>query len=103
MKIGKYDITLANIGSFVQGKTRFLVDRYGGEFFSLEEHIKEQVLYRESLANKECVNNKVCKCGCEIPGLFYADKTCEDGCYPVVMDKETWDKFKNDNNVETRV
>lgn len=103
MKIGKYDITLANIGSFVQGKTRLLVDRYGGEFIALEEHIKEQVLYRESVANKECLQKKVCKCNCEIPGLFYADKTCEDGCYPEMMNKNDWEEFKRTKNVETRI
>ncbi len=94
MKIWKYEVTLSNIGAFVQGKTRKLIDRYGGKFFSLESHIKEQVVWRETVANKECVNNKECKCGCTIPDLLYSNKSCPDNCYPEMMDKEAWEKFK---------
>jgi len=91
MKIGKYNFTLNNVKAFIQGKTRMLVNKYGNEFFSLEPHIKEQIVWRESQANSFCLNNNECKCGCPLPDLFFADKTCEDGCYPVMMNSEEWE------------
>lgn len=100
MKIGKYNITLSNIGSYIQGKTRMLVQKYGNEFFSLDDHIKEQIVWRETVANKFCLDNKECKCGCPLPDMFFADKTCEDGCYPVMMNKEEWEVYKANNNIE---
>lgn len=103
MKIGKYDLTLSNINAFIQGKTRMLVEKYGNEFFPLETHIKEQIVWRESVANKECLSNKECKCGCPLPDMFFADKTCEDKCYPVMMSLEEWEAFKlnKDENTST--
>jgi hypothetical protein len=97
MKIGKYNFTLKNIKSFIQGKTRMLVERFGNEFFSLDEHIKEQIVWRETKSNNECINNKECKCGCPLPDMFFADKACEDECYPVMMTKEEWETYKTNN------
>lgn len=94
MKIGNYNITLKNIGAFIQGNTRAFLHNYGNNFFSLDSHIQEQVAYRTALANKECLNKGVCKCNCKIPELFYADKQCEDKCYPLMMSKEDWEAFK---------
>lgn len=96
MKIFNYDITLKNIGAFVQGKGRLMFENLG---FDLEDHIKEQIVWRESKALPECINNEVCKCGCDIPDLFYADKACEFGCYPKLMNKEEWEQYKKDENI----
>jgi hypothetical protein len=95
MKVGKHDITLKNIQAYLQGNIRMLAEQYGPEFIKMEPHIREQVMFRQDIANPECVNNKECKeCHCSIPGLFYADKTCGGECYPVMMNEEEWNKFK---------
>lgn len=99
MKVGKYNITLSNVGAYIQGKTRMLVQKYGNEFFSLDNHIKEQIVWRESKANSFCLSNNECKCGCPLPDLFFADKTCEDACYPVMMNKDEWELYKIENNI----
>ena len=95
MKIGKYNITLKNIKAYIQGNYRLLSERFG----KLDTHIKEQVIYRDTVADLECKRIGECKCGCPLPDLYYADKTCEDSCYPELMDKDTWEKFKTDNNI----
>lgn len=103
MKIGKYDITLQNISAFIQGNVRAILHNYGDSFYTLSPEIQEQVIYRTSLANKECLENGKCKCNCSIPELFYADKQCEDKCYPYMMNKSDWEKFKLDNNIELSI
>jgi hypothetical protein len=87
MNILGYDVTLKNIKEYVKGNIRYLIDEYGNDFLNLEEHIKEQVVYRKSVANKQCIQEGVCKCNCTIPELFYADKSCSDKCYPEMMNK----------------
>lgn len=87
MQLFGYDITISNIKEYIKGNIRYLMDEYGEDFIKLDEHIKEQVIYRKSLANKQCIADGVCKCNCTIPELFYADKTCSDNCYPEMMNK----------------
>lgn len=99
MKIGKYNITFKNIKAYAQGNYRLFLDK----FDKLDSHIKEQVIYRESIADPECKAIGECKCGCPIPDLFYADKTCEDSCYPVLMNKSEWNKYKQDNNIDIQL
>ena len=100
MKLFGYDITLNNIKSFIQGNTRYLIEEFGGDFIQLEQHIQEQIIYRKSLANKECIELGVCKCNCAIPELFYADKQCEDKCYPLMMNKLIWNNYKQNMNLK---
>lgn len=94
MKIGKYDITVKNIWSYMQGNWRILLEKYGPAFANLNEHIKEQIAFRELVSNKECIAKGECKCACPIPDLYYADKMCEDECYPEMMNDDDWSKFK---------
>ena len=105
MILGKYKISLNNIHAFIQGNYRVLVENYGGDFIKLEPHIQEQVLYRTSLANPECLANGMCKCNCAIPALFYTDKKlCADACYPAMMTAEEWNNFKlNLNNISNEL
>ena len=68
-------ITPNNIKQFLQGNLRW----FGDYFNLLPLHLKEQVLYRASIC-KECVHYRKCKyCGCDLPGKFYVDKSCNDG------------------------
>jgi hypothetical protein len=70
-----------------------LQDKYGVNFISLPPHIQEQVVYRAE--NSKCSALPECTvCGCAIPGLFYADKACQGGCYPKMMSEQEWNTFK---------
>ena len=95
MKIGKHDITLKNIEAYLQGNLRKLAEDYGPDFIKMRQHIREQVMFRNDIANPDCINASKCQeCHCDIPGLFYANKQCGGECYPEMMDEHTWDKFK---------
>lgn len=94
MKIGNLKFSLSNIKAFIQGNVRMFVDKHGSTFTSLPEHIKEQIVFREAVANPTCKANGICKCECKMPGLLYADKTCHDECYPEMMDELKWEGFK---------
>jgi hypothetical protein len=98
MKIGKYDYNLKNIKSFIQANIRMFVEKHGLDFIGLDPHIQEQITFRESVANKECLKNGYCKCNCILPDMFYADKTCEDQCYPPMLNKKEWEEFKDKLN-----
>lgn len=45
--------------------------------------------------NPNCVKNGMCPCECEFPDKQLEDRSCDLECYPPLMDKETWKKFKN--------
>jgi len=91
-------ISPKSVFAFAQGYLRKFSDAFG----MLEEHKKEQVLWRTEKA-KECMENGSCLyCGCTTPAKFYSDEKCEDPnrkCYPDMMSKKDWDKFKLENSI----
>lgn len=96
MKINKYDITLKNIWAYIQGNTRMIGEELGMDIFKSPKHIQEQIIWREVIHNKECYKLGECiHCHCKVPDKLYADKECEGGCYPRIMNEVTWDRFKN--------
>jgi hypothetical protein len=43
----------------------------------------------------DCYNQGSCVlCGCSTPALQLANKPCDNPCYPAMMNKRDWDKFK---------
>src|ERR1043165_2995865 len=98
----KAKINLRNIGRFIQGYTRMFSETFG----MLEPHKQEQVVWRSAKA-KECLQNGSCLyCGCDTPAKFYSNEGCEDplrGCYPSMMDIETWEHYKKDNNISIKI
>lgn len=102
MKIGNYDVNLKNIQAYIQGNLRYLAEQYGPEFIRMEQHIREQVMFRKDIARPDCIEDKKCKeCHCDIPELFYADKQCGGECYPEMMSKERWEEFKKTLRIYT--
>lgn len=94
MKFGKYDITAKNVWAYIQGNTRKIIDEIGPDIFKSPQHIQEQIIWREVIHNPECFKQGKCiHCHCDVPDKFYSDKECEGGCYPAIMDKDTWNKF----------
>lgn len=95
MKIGKYEVTPGNIRAFIQGNARLLLEDFGPDVLKSPPHIQEQILWRRAISDKECNELGECTaCHCKMPDKLYADKACEGSCYPEIMDKVIWGKFK---------
>lgn len=61
----------------------------------MREHIWEQINYRVSVMDKECLNKGQCKiCQCATIQLQMSSKRCEGICYPTMMNKKDWERFK---------
>lgn len=97
-------ITVRNILAVLQAFFRKKRRKLGG--FDLPEHMYEQIIYRRFLviqASPKCWTSGSCiQCGCEILGKTIEDRGCEDKpyCYPLMMDKETWKRYKKYNKVK---
>lgn len=62
----------------------------------LQKHIVEQFEWRLTKMDVSCLNAQSCKeCGCTCPNLQFANRGCEGGCYPKMMSKNEWNKFKS--------
>ena len=59
-------------------------------------HIREQTVFRIQSMKEECIKNGACvECGCDTPQLAYANKPCDGGCYPELLNKKRWRWFKD--------
>ncbi len=100
MNIKGYDITMKNAWAYIQGNTRKIMNTLGPEILKSPQHIQEQILWRDVIHNPLCSKKGQCMlpldnpCKCELPDKLYSDKSCEGGCYPAIMDKFTWYRFK---------
>jgi hypothetical protein len=90
---------MVNYWWFIQGWVRYYLHKFAP--FLLRRHIREQVIFRESVASPYCKARGDCICGCPLPQLYYADKTCGvkgvDSCYPKMLSKYEWRKFVESN------
>lgn len=70
----------------------------------LPEHIKEQIDFRINvMMDRECFDSGQCKvCGCSTTQLQMANKACDGHCYPVMVDKDTWESFKYKGVIKER-
>jgi hypothetical protein len=89
---------------YLQGSVRYFLYQRWYLSWMVSTHIKEQFLYRLSVANRQCTAAGECVCcGCKTPALYFADKACavskykacEEGlkltvCYPEMVSAETW-------------
>lgn len=91
------DITLKNISSFLEGNYKYYKDK----FFTYPDYLKEQVIYRLSKCEKDCLKLDECiNCGCNPRKKAFVVDSCNPDRFPDLMDKEDWDKFKKENNIE---
>jgi len=71
----------------------------------IPKHIKEQIIWRRTEVIKKsptCWIAGACvQCGCFMIEKTTADMGCENEpyCYPAMMDKKTWKKYKKDNSI----
>lgn len=91
-------ITLSNIKQYIEGNSKMFLNKLGFQ----TEHLQEQISYRMLQCKDDCMITKECKyCGCDVPGKMYVSKSCNNGDrFPDLMDKENWDKYKIENNIE---
>ena len=83
---------IKNIWYYIQGNVRKFL--YYNFKILLPRHIIEQIEFRLKLTDKACYNQGFCEiCGCNIPGLQMANKSCPKPCYPKIMDRLTWRLF----------
>lgn len=84
------DITLSNISDFLEGYSKWFIDKY------LPKHEKEQVLYRASQCPPECAKEGKCfYCKCDYPQKLYIKKSCNrDKNLPDLMEEEPWNNYK---------
>lgn len=83
--------------------------------FSLDDYIYEQIIWRRTqvIANSPmCWYSGNCKiCGCDILGKTMEDRGCSilehpeilvkrPACYPNMMNKEEWNKYKQLKNIK---
>jgi hypothetical protein len=72
--------------------------------FDIPSYMYEQIIWRRiqvAILSPECWESGNCiQCGCEIMGKTMEDRMCEYGCYPEMMPKDVWKKYKLDNNIK---
>lgn len=97
---------LKNIKNFAEGTLNYI--KFKNEntsnsvfFKKLEDHVKEQAFYRAYLCQK-CLSNGACiRCGCKTPEMFFSPKKVDsEGKWREMLNKEEWEQFKKDNNIE---
>lgn len=93
MKNNRY--TLNNILNYIQGNVRYQL--YYSKFaFLIPIHIREQIDARINSMDKQCYLEGQCKmCGCSTTALQMCDKACDKPCYPPMLNKQAWGKFKS--------
>lgn len=91
-------ITPKKIYQFIEGNTKMLGDKIN----ILPKHEKEQVLWRSQICKDDCLDRGYCVyCGCSVPGKLYVKESCNGGSrFPNLMDSDTWEKYKLENNIE---
>lgn len=71
--------------------------------FPISKHVGQQIVWRrlqviekspECWAKGECI-----QCGCYMIPKTKVDMECEHGCYPPIMSKKEWKKYKKDNKI----
>lgn len=81
--------------SFLQGKYRYFFYYRPKLRWLIRDHIREQIDWRISIMDKDCLNNGECKlCGCQTTALQMANKPCKKPCYPRMLSKKDWNHSK---------
>ena len=86
-------LTYPNVRRFIQGNYRLFT------FEQQPRFLKEQIWFRLSKANPECLKNTFCPCQCETLKLIHVEESCPNNCYPYMVDEDTWGIYKEINNI----
>lgn len=74
------------------------------EYLGFPKHKKEQVVYRLSILQdhpigSQCLKNNECPCQCTTSEVVISDPTCDQGCFPEMLEKGDWEDFKRINGI----
>ena len=59
--------------------------------------MREQIAFRILVMDRECLDNGECKvCGCQTTALQMCNKSCDNDCYPPMMNALNWLYFQNE-------
>lgn len=95
------DITWKNAKAYFIGNYRYFLWNRNYLMFLMRTHIEEQIIFRVLHMDQECFDRGACKlCGCRTIQLQMANKVCPGDCYPAMMNKKQWKKFKQENNIK---
>ncbi len=95
-------VTLKDVKAYVQGNVRYKLF-YSKWNWLIPEYIKEQIVGRINSMDIECFNDGSCKeCGCRTTHLQMTNKACDGNCYPIMVNKSTWEYMKKDNIVRVK-
>jgi hypothetical protein len=101
--MGTWKKKIRDAWAYTQGNIRFKL--YESTYFKwlLRTHIRQQIEYRMTQIKKECfVKGSCVHCGCAVPQLQMADKTCPGKCYPRMMGRSAWEFYRLRNNVKIK-
>jgi len=95
--------TPKNIWAYFQGNIRYKL--YYSRFRNLlPAHIIQQYEYRLQVMDQACYDEGSCKlCGCQTTQLQMANKPCDKPCYPAMMGKKQWKKYKAKYKADSHV
>ena len=96
--MNKTKISIRNIYYYIQGNVRYFC--YYNKYFTflIPKHILEQVRFRINNMDNQCYIQGSCKmCGCSTTALQMCNKACDKPCYPKMMNRSEWKKYKTYN------
>jgi len=88
---------MKKIRDYIVGNFRYHLYYYqNGRFrFLIRNHIIEQFQMRLELMDKVCFNMGECKiCGCKTTALQFANRECDEPCYPPILGRADWGMLK---------
>lgn len=85
-------ITIKNVSSFIRGHANMYLDKLG----QYPKYKQEQILYRLSKCEKDCIPANACKhCGCPPKKKVYDPVSCNGGDrFPNMLSEEQWELYK---------
>lgn len=89
-------ITSKNVKDYIQGNFRYYLNKIA----IMPDYLKEQVDYRLSICEKDCLPENKCRnCTCPPIKKAWSDSSCNLERFPDLMDKPTWEKYKEEHGI----
>lgn len=97
-KFLKGEYSFKDVLDFFRGNLRYKIYYTPSLKWLMRTAIREQIDFRISIMDKECLNKGSCKiCGCRTTHLQMANKPCEGNCYPPMMKAKVWNNYKEED------
>jgi len=89
-------LTWIHIKSYIQALFR--------KIFGLSDYREEQVIWRRWILEthpigSNCLKTGHCPCECTTEDVILSNEACDQKCFPAMMDRDTWELFKQSNRI----